>query len=116
MEKKLIGLKNKGKEISFYAKLVPWLYEGIGLMFSKKKVFPLLFSFKKPVSFTIHSYFVKNSFLAIWLDENKQILKIEKINPYRLNINCNSKFKYLIEIPFVEENLEVLEFFNNGNF
>jgi len=67
----------------------------LGLMFKKKSP-PLLFIFNREKRLSIHSFFCK-PFTAIWLDENKKVLKIEKITRQRFNISGYGK--YLLEIP-----------------
>jgi len=65
-----------------------------GLMF-KYKSKPLLFKFNKNQPIKIHSLFCK-PFKAIWLDNNKQVIKEEVIDKQRFSISGEGK--YLIEI------------------
>jgi len=67
----------------------------LGLMFRKKSP-PLLFIFEKEKKLSIHSFFCR-PFTAIWLDENKKVLKTEKITGWRFDILGQGK--YLLEIP-----------------
>jgi len=71
------------------------MYEKLsGLMF-KRSSKPLLFVFDKEQPINIHSMFCK-PFTAIWLDENKNVVKKEIVNYRRYNIKGYGK--YLIEV------------------
>jgi uncharacterized membrane protein (UPF0127 family) len=90
----------RGKEKKIEVRKVPRFFEGIGLMFSsKKRAKILLFDLRKPVNLKIHSFFVFFPFVAIWLDEDKNLIEIKKILPFRILIKARKNFKYLIEIP-----------------
>ena len=98
--KKNIILNYKGKKINLELKQVGFFGEAIGLMFCRReKSKALLFSFKKPIDFTIHSFFVFFEFIAIWLDEKGKVLEIKKIKPWRVGIKSKLKFTKVIEIP-----------------
>lgn len=70
----------------------------LGLMF-KKNPKPIFFKMKKLSNLPIHSYFVKVTFLAIWLDENDDIIDIKLVKPRTDNIRPSKSFKTLIELP-----------------
>ena len=77
---------------SFFSKLR-------GLMFrSKKYNEPLIFVFKKPIRIGIHSFFVRNKFLALWLRNNK-VVDGKIVNPWTLSVKPKEDFDMLIEIP-----------------
>jgi len=100
MIQKLIGFNYKKEKIKIKVSVVPWWFEGIGLMFSRrKKANALLFSFDKPVKMSIHSWFVFYSFFAIWLDEYGKLIEVKKVKPFSFNVSPSVKFKKLIEIP-----------------
>ena len=100
MIQKLIGFNYKKEKIKIKVSVVPWWFEGIGLMFSRrKKANALLFSFDKPVNMSIHSWFVFYSFFAIWLDEYGKLIEVKKVKPFSFNVSPSVKFKKLIEIP-----------------
>ncbi len=100
MRKKLIGLKYKGKEINIEAYVVPKWYEGIGLMFRRRKnAKTLLFEFKRPVKMAIHSWFVFFPFIAIWIDGKGKVVDIKTVKPFEFNILPSGRFTRLIEIP-----------------
>jgi len=100
MEKKLIGFNYEGKRRKIEVYKVPKWFEGIGLMFSRrKKAKILLFEFKKPVKMAIHSYFVFFPFLAIWLDSKNKVLDLKIVKPFKIGVLPSEKFTRLIEIP-----------------
>jgi len=68
----------------------------IGLMF-KRKSEPLLFEVNDRTR--IHSLFCP-WFEAIWMDENKKILKKERVRPFTFIIRAPKGSRYLLEIPF----------------
>ncbi|MEM3116760.1 MAG: DUF192 domain-containing protein [Candidatus Pacearchaeota archaeon] len=83
-----------------------------GLMFRRReKAKALLFDFGKPVNIRIHSFFVFFTFVAIWLDEKNNVLKIEKIRPYSFPIGTKKPFNKLIEIPVNKKYSKILVFF-----
>ncbi len=67
----------------------------LGLMFKKNSP-PLLFTFDKNKTLSIHSLFCK-PFKAIWLDEKMHSTKIVDVKNWKLNISGNGR--YLLEIP-----------------
>ena len=110
MKKKLIGLTFKGKKRNLEVFKVPFWKEGIGLMFQRReKARALLFEFKKPVSFKIHSFFVFFPFFAIWLNSENKIIGSELVKPFKFGISPSEKFVKLIEIP-INKTYNFLEF------
>ncbi|NCN51785.1 hypothetical protein GW931_02125 [archaeon] len=110
MKKKLIGLTLNGKKRNVEVFKVPWWYEGIGLMFQRRsKAKALIFEFRKPVSFKIHSFFVFFPFLAIWLNSKNKVIYSRVINPFNFGFSPSEKFVKLIEIPF-NKSYDFLEF------
>ncbi len=67
-----------------------------GLMFRKKSK-PLLFIFYKKNRSAIHSYFCV-PFVAIWFD-NKKIIDVKYVRPWRTYIKPKNKFNKFLEIP-----------------
>lgn len=99
-----IGLKHRGKEVRINAKECKGICKFIGLMFKKKETASaLLFDFKKPTNTAIHSYFVFFSFVAIWIDEDGNIIDKKIIKPFTLLIRPKKFFARLIEIPINKE-------------
>lgn len=71
-----------------------------GLTFRRKeKAEAMLFEFNQNVKMVIHSLFVFFSFIGIWLDDKNEIIKIEKVKPFRFIIKSPKKYRRLIEIP-----------------
>ena len=70
----------------------------LGLMFRTSRTNPLMFSFEKPISQTIHSYFVFFSFYAIWTLEDGT-KEIALVKPFSKNIKPSKPYIRLIEIP-----------------
>ena len=102
MKKENFCFEYLGKEKIIEVSKVPWFKEGLGLMFSsKKKAQILLFDLKKNSKLGIHSFFVRFPFIAIWINENKKVVEIKKILPYRGLIKPKKSFRYLIEIPLI---------------
>ena len=104
-------IKKRGKEIDLgKVKKVNEFGKAFGLMFCRRKEAKvLLFEFKKPTKLKIHSYFVFFPFIAIWLDNENNILNIKKIKPFKLNIGIRKPFFKLIEIPINRRNQELLQ-------
>jgi len=93
----------EAKEVSFFGKI--W-----GLMFSRRESAKnLAFNFSKPVNTSIHSWFVFYPFLAIWLNEKKEIAEYKIVNPFSFSIKPRQKFKILIEIPINKRNAKVVK-------
>lgn len=87
--------------------VVPWWYEGIGLMFKGRNYSKnLLFSFGRRTFEPIHSLFVFRKFIAIWCDKNFNVLDFKIVFPWKFSVCCRRKFDYLIEIPY--KNFDIL--------
>jgi|SRR3989344_1160657 len=82
-----------------------------GLMFRSAKIGNLLFEFKKKNKWAIHSYFVFFDFLAIWIDDDKNVVEAKIIKPFTFSVKPKKEFKYLIEVPITTENKHIIEFF-----
>ena len=95
-----VGFKFKGKKIEVEARGCNLFTDVIGLMFSRREnASALLFHFSKPVSMRIHSMFVFFPFVAVWLDENNEVIQIKTIKSWKFGIRPKKKFVKLIEIP-----------------
>ena len=72
-----------------------------GLMFRKKHKKTLLFVFSKPgrVMNAIHSFFVFFPFDAVWLDEEKRVIQVQRIKPFTFIAYPKRPAKYLLEMP-----------------
>lgn len=71
-----------------------------GLMFRKKGP-ALIFIFNREKMLTIHSFFCK-PFVAIWLDNQKRITKIEKVPSWKCSVSGFGR--YLLEVSNYDEN------------
>lgn len=82
--------------------------KAIGLMFSSRKHSPLLFEFGSPGKWSIHSFFVPYSFVAIWIKE-KKVIDYKVVKPFTLSVAPKEEFDTLLEIPINENNKEVVD-------
>jgi len=82
---------------------------GIGLMFSKRNSRPLLFDFKKLTREAIHSFFVFFPFIAIWLDENNNVIETQVVRPFTLLVRPRKQFYRLIEIPLNDKYKQLIK-------
>ncbi len=104
-------LKFKGKEIVIEdIKKVRGIGKYLGLMF-KGESSALLFEFKFPGKYGIHSYFCR-PFLAIWLNGNK-IVEYKLVAPNSI-VKPEDEFDQLVEIPFNDRYKEIFNFFLGG--
>ena len=109
---KNISFTFKGRRASVNAKKCDYFEKILGLMFkSKNNAEALLFEFKKPVGFQIHSFFVFFPFVAIWLDEKNKVLDYRIVKPFSLHIAPQKPFRKLLEIPLNEKNMKISRFF-----
>ena len=74
----------------------------IGLMFRKSFSPYEAFFIYMPFDAMITSYFVRFSFIAIWLDKDYNILKIKKCIPNKLFPSVKNQ-KYVLELPLFFE-------------
>ena len=87
---------NKSKKTKISLEVCDTIWKKFkGLMFRKNSP-PLLFLFNKEKTLSIHSFFCK-PFIAIWLDDKKNVTKILEIK--KLGINFSGRGKYLLEVP-----------------
>jgi uncharacterized membrane protein (UPF0127 family) len=115
--------KNKDLEVSigknkksFIVRVVPFWYEGFGLMFkSKKKAKPLLFNYNFSTKMSIFSLFIPFDFLAVWLDKENNLIEYRVVKPREDNIFPNKKFRKLIEIPITENYKSIVDFILKNN-
>lgn len=87
----------------------------LGLMFRTKDTRALLFSFSRPGTYGIHSFFVFFPFLAIWLDEKNRVIESCVVRPFTTLVKPQRAFVRLIEIPLTTRNTHITRFFvGNG--
>ena len=70
-------------------------------MFSFSKKHAKLFVLSHEKNIPIHMVFCFFPLIVIWLNENKKIVKIKKMNPFISYSSANAK--YVLEIPYSEE-------------
>jgi len=88
------------KEIKLKVRLVPFWYEGFGLMFTKLNTAKsLLFSYKFSSRMTIFSSFIPYEFLAVWVNSGNKIVGMKIVKRGESGIEPGVKFNRLIEIP-----------------
>ena len=110
-----IGLKHNGKKFFLNAKKLSFFGKFWGLMFSRReKAEILLFSFRKPKRWAIHSFFVFFPFVGIWIDGDGKIVEIRKIPSWKLHIVPEKKFVKLIEIPCNKKYFKILQFLDES--
>lgn len=71
-----------------------WLEKTRGLMF-RDKINPIYFETR----FGVHTFFVREPLLIVILDENDLVVKLKKVNPWRLFF-WNPKYSRVLELPF----------------
>lgn len=103
--------KYKSKKISLEVKECKGIRKFTGLMFKSKNTSALFFSFEKPSQMKIHSMFVFFDFVAVWLDEDDDIIDVQRVKPWRISVLPKGKFyTKLIEIPVNERYQKVIQF------
>ena len=97
MKKRNFGFKYQSKNVKMIiGECNNLISQTRGLMFRKKSL-PLLFSFKRPVKMSIHSFFCV-PFYAIWF-QNGKIIDEKLVYPWKFSICPKQKFDKLLEIP-----------------
>ena len=106
-----INIKFKDKRIKLGVRSTNLFTRFSGLMFKTKNTDNLIFNFNYYAKWSIHSLFVFFPFLALWLDEQNNVLDFKIVKPFCLSIIPNKKFKKLIEIPVNEKNEKIIKIF-----
>jgi uncharacterized membrane protein (UPF0127 family) len=102
-------LRLNKKEINLRVKKVSPIGMYTGLMFRSSKTDNLLFEFASKKRHPIHSFFVFIKFLAVWLDENNQVLETRVVTPFIPSIRPKKPFSKLVEIPFSDDTMKIIE-------
>jgi uncharacterized membrane protein (UPF0127 family) len=103
--KEKIVVKYKGKRISVDVSRCALIGKGIGLMFSRKeRAKVLLFDFNYPSRMGIHSYFVFFDFIAVWVDEDDNVVQVDCVKPWTSFLCPKKRYVKLIEIPINKKN------------
>lgn len=108
---KIMKIKYGSKKIDVSVHRVSFVGRFTGLMFRGRNTNNLLFDFKKKTKIAIHSVFVFFSFLAVWLDEDNNVLEFKVVRPFEFYICPKKYFFRFIEVPINDKNKEIIEFF-----
>jgi uncharacterized membrane protein (UPF0127 family) len=103
-------VKFKKDSLDIEVKRISAIGSFIGLMFKSKKTNNLLFQFSSNPS--IHSFFVFFPFLAIWLNDNDEVVDFSVVKPFTLSVKPKNKASKLIEVPRSKKNSEIFRFFD----
>lgn len=99
------------KSFSLNVKVVPFWYEGFGLMFTKKEsANSLLFSYNFSSRMTIFSSFIPYEFIAVWVDSKNKIVGLRVVKPGESGVEPGMKYRKLIEIPLNKKYMELSKF------
>ena len=108
-----ISLRRKNGKRDFltvYGRRLSELGNGFGLMFSQReKAEVLIFGFSKPTRLAIHSFFVFFPFIALWLNDKKELLEFKIVKPWTFHVTPKQDFSTLIEIPMNKNNKELIK-------
>jgi uncharacterized membrane protein (UPF0127 family) len=99
------------KKIVIEVKRLSSLGKYKGLMLCSKNCKNLLFNFKKPARYAIHSFFVFFAFLAIWLDEKNNVVDKKIIYPFTSIVKPKKNFVKLVEVPINDKTKNIISFF-----
>ena len=91
--------KYKRKRICLDVDKCQGLNQGIGLMFKRReKARALLFDFKRPTRQPIHSFFMSFPFIALWLNDEDNVVEIKIFKTFRVYMP-KKRFVRMLEIP-----------------
>lgn len=94
-------LKVNGKEIATDVDYAHSPFsQAIGLMFRRKidEDYALIFVMKKAKRLSLHMLFVNFPIGAVFLDDNKRVIKISRLKPWIGICSCSEKAKYVVEM------------------
>ena len=95
-----VSFKYRDKKLELRVKNCNSLGKFLGLMFKEReRAQAILFDFKEPTRFNIHSLFVFFPFVAIWLDDKNKIVDFKVVRPFSFIVSSKRSFYRLIEIP-----------------
>ena len=106
-----IEVKKGKRKIEIEARKLSRLGWISGLMFRTRDTDNMLFDFGE-IRFSIHSYFVFFTFLAIWLDKDDNVVDFHIVRPFTSIIRPRKKCSKLIEVPFNRNNNDIFRFFD----
>jgi uncharacterized membrane protein (UPF0127 family) len=112
MKKRVVVLKSRGKRIKVEVFVCSFFMKLWGLMFSRgERARNLIFEFNEDVHLGIHSFFVFNDFLAVFVDSKYNVIEVKWVRPFCSYVNCKVKYRYLIEVPVNKRNMRLLKNF-----
>lgn len=113
-KKKMVGFSCMGNSEDLNVRVVPFWYEGIGLMFTKEKTAnALMFTYSFSTRMTIFSSFIPYDFLAVWINSKNEVVNFQIVKPGENGVEPGVKFRKLVEIPFNKKHRKVVDFFMN---
>lgn len=107
-----IYIKFSGRAIKLNVRRTNSFTEFTGLMFKNRNTENLLFEFGKNVRIGIHSFFVFFEFLAVWMDENNNVLEYKIVRPFSPLIRPRKHFRKFAEIPLNGKNKKIIKYFS----
>jgi Uncharacterized conserved protein len=93
-------LISNGKEVATDLGFACSLFkQAKGLMFSRRipDNYALVFVMKKAQKVSLHMLFVNYPIDAVFLDEQKRVIKTDSMQPWIGTCSCKAKVKYIIE-------------------
>ncbi len=109
---KELCINYKKKKIKIIVKNCNFVNKGVGLMFSRReKAKILLFDKLKKIELPIHSYFIFYSFLAIWLNEQNNVVDLKIVKPFSSYVAPKKRAYKLLEVPLNQKNQKIIAFF-----
>ena len=106
-----LKIRCKKKEFNVMVKRANIFQRLFGLMFKSNKTDNLLFDFQKETNLSLHSLFVFFPFLVLWLNKDNEIIKSRLCKPFELKISTNKLFCKIVELPFNNDNKQIICFF-----
>ncbi len=105
-----ISVKNKKRKLNLIVNKCTFFGKIRGLMFRRRENAKiLLFEFKKPKRYAIHSFFVFFPFLVIWLDDRNNVLEWTLVYPWKFRVSPRKKFYKIVEIPKNKKFLPIIK-------
>lgn len=104
-------VRYKGKTRAIELKKTGFFSMGFGLMFRTRDTSNLLFDFLSEKRVAITSWFVFFPFLALWIDENFNVIESKIVKPFILGFKPKKNARYLVEVPINHKNGSLIEFF-----
>lgn len=110
-----LSIYYSGRTYKLNVKSLGFLSRFRGLMFRGSDTENLLFDFGRDVRFSIHSFFVFFSFLAVWLDSENKVIEYMIVRPFLFGIRPKIKFRRLVEIPITKGSRNVRQMLKDAS-